>query len=152
LQKASKIIVALVCVVAVMGVALADVLYTLTVSNTMHLKLATQLELRNGAGTAITAYAWGEFDDNSLKRMYSETGDGLMHLYNLGNGAVNVQWTSTCPAGWQLWLVVDGETWTSGTSKTIAVGGHLDMEINMRELTANGGQAYSYDLGFNIVS
>jgi hypothetical protein len=152
LQKLSKIIVLLLCTIAVMGVVLAETLYTLTVSNTMRLTLSTQLELRNGAGTAVTSYAWGDFAENGLKRMDSEVGDGLMHLYNLGNGAVNVQWTSNCPAGWQLWLVVDGQTWTSGTSKSIPIGGHLDMEINMRELTANGGQAYTYDLNFNVVS
>jgi len=152
MQKASKIIVLLLCVVAVMGFALAEVLYTLSVSNTMRLTLATQLELRNGVDAVVTSYAWGDFSEGGLKRMYSDVGDGQMHLYNLGNGAVNVQWASTCPATWQLWITVDGETWTSGTSKTIAIGGHLDMEINMRELTANGGQAYSYDLNFNIVS
>lgn len=152
MQKVSKVIVLLLCIIAVMGVALADVLYTLSVSNSMRLKLSTQLELRNGAGDTVTSYAWGDFDENGLKRMDSEVGDGLMHLYNLGNGAVNVQWSSTCPAGWQLWLTVGGETWASGTSKSIPIGGHLDMEINMKELTANGGQAYTYDLNFNVVS
>lgn len=91
MQKASKIIIGLLIAVALMGTALAQVLYTLSITNTMRLNLTTNLELRNGVGDAVTAYAWGDFSESELKRMYSETGDGLMHLYNLGNSAVNVQ-------------------------------------------------------------
>ena len=148
----SKVVVALVCIIAVMSVVFAQVLYTLTISNTMRLTLTTNLELRDSVGGVVASYAWGDFADGEIKRMRSEVGGGSLSLYNNCNGAVNVQWNSTVPTGWQLWITVDGESWMNGTSKAIAVGGSLVMEINLRELTAVGGQQNNFNLNFNIVS
>jgi hypothetical protein len=149
--KVSKTTVALLCIIAVLGVALAQVLYTLTVSNTMRLSLELGLELRDDLDNVITSYAWGDFDDGQLKHMCGSIGSGLVHLVNLGNGDVDVEWNSTCPVEWQLVVKNGGSSWSSGTSKNIAVGGELVLEIDLLEKTAMGGVDYSFDLNFNVV-
>ena len=152
MRKISKVVVALVCIIAVMGVVLAQVVYTLAISNTMRLGLNANLELKDSAGGVVTSYAWGDFTHSEMKRMCASVGDGSMYLLNNGNGAVNVQWNSTVPVGWLLWITVDGASWANSTSKALAVGGTLVMDINMKELTAVGGQQYNFNLNFNVVS
>lgn len=138
----------LCAVMTLAGLGLAAVLFQLDVSNTMSLTATLGLQLRDNETNIITSYAWGTFDHLQLKTMCSEIGDGRTWLWNVGNGNANVTWTSTCPTGWLIWIENDNGSWATGAYRTIAAGKGLQIRIQMKELSAIGGQPYAFALSF----
>jgi hypothetical protein len=127
-------------------VAFGAVVFQLNITNQTRLKLDVGLELRNSLGNVITSYDWGEFNDGEQKSMFGV--GGYAYLWNFGNSVANVTWSSNVPSEWQLKMYISSVQWISGTYKSIPIGESLKLEINLGELTASGGVAYSFTLSF----
>lgn len=151
-MKSKTIVVMTAILIATLlaGMALAVVIYQLDVSNTCKLAATPGLELRDNQTNVITSYAWGNFTHLQYKKMCSTVGDGYVYLWNNGNGAANISWTSTLTSAW--WIRISaGQTmveWPTGTYQTIAVGQCLRLEIQLVESSAIGGLPYTWMLSF----
>jgi len=132
------------------GMALAVVVFQLDIANTCKLTTTLGLELRDNQTNVISSYAWGEFNHLELKQMCSTVGDGDVRLWNTGNGLAVTTWTSDIASAWELRVTIDtnGTNWASGNYYSIPAGQSLALKITVRELTAIGGQVYTWNLLF----
>jgi hypothetical protein len=164
MKKITRTSCALLCLVALLSGALAyTILYQLDVSNTMKLKFAYMLELRNLTTQAVIAsYDWGQFEHSQGKSMLDGTPSApAVALYNVGNVEVTVYVDCTPNLAPEWTLIVEGNAvvnkafyTTDGTHNTFTLAPNASMELVIRltELTAVPGQDYSFTLNFEVVT
>ena len=151
LRKVSKTTLGLLALCVVLGSALAVVLYTLDVPNSMRLQIAYNLEFTDSTDTVILSYDWGEFLQGQKKKMCSGIGTGFVRLHNVGNMDVHVTWIADLPSQWALQMPCTGGFWVSGDTKPIVVGAYYEFKIELTEVSAVVGVDYTFTLSFQIV-
>lgn len=111
--KTKLLVASLLCVICLMGAAIAQILMTRQISNNMRMVGAANFKLvREDDHAEVTEIAWGDFQPLDAKNSSTILGTRVM-IYNIGNiglvfswncsGLDTVHWSVTCKTSSEPW-------------------------------------------------